>query len=219
MDESKQNRKTPLTTVSISQEMASRLDELLKNKYPGMKRKEFLEGAVLYFERTGYDLSSDQMDFSSLELLTSRLEASAKIIDEENKGRAELKQLFLDIQQKQLALPSSADITAANIAKASAEAELNLSKKDIESMTVDLRKADLKNAELLQEIAALKAQKDDEKTKYWENIEWHKAQLKDQKDETATLRNKLAVAIRELERCSSGIFTKPSKTVIESLKS
>ena len=86
-------------------------------------------------------------------------------------------------------------------------------------MTVDLRKADLKNAELLQEIAALKAQKDDEKTKYWENIEWHKAQLKDQKDETATLRNKLAVAIRELERCSSGIFTKPSKTVIESLKS
>ena len=65
MDESKQNRKTPLTTVSISQEMASRLDELLKNKYPGMKRKEFLEGAVLYFERTGYDLTSDQMDFSS----------------------------------------------------------------------------------------------------------------------------------------------------------
>lgn len=131
MDESKQNRKTPLTTVSISQEMASKLDELLKNKYPGMKRKEFLEGAVLYFERTGYDLQSDMMDFSSLERLTSRLEASAQIIDEENQGRAELKQLFLDIQQKQLALPSSSDITAAAEAKAAAETKLALALEEI----------------------------------------------------------------------------------------
>ena len=219
MDESKQNRKTPLTTVSLSQEMASRLDALLKEKYPGMKRKEFLEGAIAYFERTGYDLQSDMMDFSSLERLTDRLEASAKVIDEENKGREELKQLFLDIQQKQLALPSADQIIAATDAKAAAEAELNTCKKEIELKTVALCRAESKNDDLLQEIAALKAQKDDEQAKYWENIEWHKAQLKDQKDETATLRNKLAVAIRELERCSSGIFTKPSKTPIESLNS
>ena len=217
--ESKQTRKTPLTTVGISQEQAERLDALLKNRYPGMKRKEFLEGAIAYFERTGYDLQSDMMDFSCLERLTSRLEASAKVIDEENKGREELKQLFLDIQQKQLALPSADQIIAATDAKVAAEAELNTSKKNIESMTADLRKAEFRISELLQEIAALKAQKDDEQAKYWENIEWHKMQLKEQKDETATLRNKLAVAIREMERCSSGIFTKPRKETIENLKS
>lgn len=138
MDESKQNRKTPLTTVSLSQEMASRLDTLLKEKYPGMKRKEFLEGAIEYFERTGYELQSDMMDFSSLERLTARLEASAKVIDEENQGRAELKQLFLDIQQKQLALPSSTDISAAHEAKAKAETELSIIKQELEKLKEEI---------------------------------------------------------------------------------
>ena len=138
MEDSKQNRKTPLTTVSLSQEMASRLDTLLKEKYPGMKRKEFLEGAIEYFERTGYDLQSDMIDFSSLERLTSRLEASAKVIDEENKGREELKQLFLDIQQKQLALPSASDITMAAEAKAKAETELSLIKQELEELKEEI---------------------------------------------------------------------------------
>ena len=96
---------------------------------------------------------------------------------------------------------------------------MNASKKEVELKTVALCREELKNAELLQEIAALKAQKDDEQAKYWENVEWHKTQLKEQKDEAATLRNKLAVAVRELERCSSGLFAKPRKETIESLKS
>lgn len=185
--ESKQARKRPLTTVGISQEQAERLDALLKSCYPGMKRKEFLEGAIAYFERTGYDLQSDMMDFSSLERLTDRLEASAKVIDEVNKGRAELKQLFLDIQQKQLALPSADQITAASEAKVKAETELEAAR---------------------QELSALRQELD----KYGRKI-------KDQDAEMTALRNKLAVAIAELERCLSGIFTKPSKTTIESLKS
>ena len=138
MDESKQNRKTPLTTVSISQELASKLDELLKSKYPGMKRKEFLEAAVLYFERTGYDLSSDQMDFSSLERLTSRLEASAKIIDEENKGRAEFKQFLMEMKQHQLSLPSVTDITLAHEAKTKAETELSIIKQELEELKEEI---------------------------------------------------------------------------------
>lgn len=138
MDESKQNRKTPLTTVSVSQEMASRLDELLKNKYPGMKRKEFLEGAIAYFERTGYDLQSDMMDFSSLEQLTSRLEASAKVIDEENQSRAEFKQFLMEMKQHQLALPSSSDITMAAEAKAKAETELSIIKQELEKLKEEI---------------------------------------------------------------------------------
>lgn len=185
--ESKQTRKNPLTTIGIAQEQAERLDALLKSRYPGMKRKEFLEGAIAYFERTGYDLQSDMMDFSGLERLTDRLEGAAKVIDEENKGRAELKQLFLDIQQKQLALPSSAEITAASEAKAKAETELEAAR---------------------QELTALRQELD----KYGRKI-------KDQDVDMTALRNKLAVAIAELERCSSGLFAKPSKTTIESLKS
>lgn len=136
--ESKQTRKTPLTTVGISQEQAERLDALLKSRYPGMKRKEFFEGAIAYFERTGYDLQSDMMDFSSLERLTDRLEKSATIIDEENQGRAELKQLFLDIQQKQLALPSSSDISAAHEAKAKAETKLELALEEIAKLKEEI---------------------------------------------------------------------------------
>lgn len=208
MDESKQNRKTPLTTISVSQEMASRLDALLKDKYPGMKRKEFLEGAIEYFERTGYDLQSDMMDFSSLERLTDRLEASAKVIDEENKGRAELKQLFLDIQQKQLTLPSSTDISAAHEAKAKAETELAAAAKTLADNVEEISHLRAELADLKQNIAIFK-----------QKLESSEVECGRMRDENITLKQKKAVAIAELERCASGFLTKPSKTVIESLKS
>ena len=208
MDESKQNRKTPLTTISVSQEMASRLDALLKDKYPGMKRKEFLEGAIEYFERTGYDLQSDMMDFSSLERLTDRLEASAKVIDEENKGRAELKQLFLDIQQKQLALPSSTDISTAHEAKAKAETELAAAAKTLADNVEEISHLRAELADLKQNIAIFK-----------QKLESSEAECGRMRDENITLKQKKAVAIAELERCASGFLAKPSKTVIESLKS
>lgn len=138
MAETKQTRKTPLTTIAVSQELADRLDNLLTNQYQGMKRKDFVEGAIAYFERTNYPLNVDQIDYTTLERLTSRLEASAQIIDEENQGRAELKQLFLDIQQKQLALPSSADITAAAEAKATAETKLALALEEIAKLKEEI---------------------------------------------------------------------------------
>lgn len=208
MEDSRQNRKTPLTTVSISQEMASRLDELLKNKYPGMKRKEFLEGAVAYFERTGYDLQSDMMDFSSLEKITSRLESYGDIVKEENEGRAELKQLFLDIQQKQLALPSSTDISAAHEAKAKAETELAAAAKTLADNVEEISHLRAELADLKQNIAIFK-----------QKLENSEAECGRMRDENITLKQKKAVAIAELERCVSGFLAKPSKTVIESLKS
>lgn len=48
--ESKQKRKTPLTTIAISQEYAQKLDEYLKGT--GITRKEFVELSVDYFQRT-----------------------------------------------------------------------------------------------------------------------------------------------------------------------
>ena len=44
MEESKQKRKTPITTVSISQEYAKKLDEYLKGHT--LTRKDFLELSI-----------------------------------------------------------------------------------------------------------------------------------------------------------------------------
>lgn len=46
--ESKQKRKTPLTTIAISQEYAQKLDEYLNGT--GITRKEFVELSVDYFK-------------------------------------------------------------------------------------------------------------------------------------------------------------------------
>ena len=48
--ESKQTRKNPITTISVSQTVINELDEYLKNS--GMSRKEFVEKAVKYFIET-----------------------------------------------------------------------------------------------------------------------------------------------------------------------
>lgn len=159
MAESKQARKTPLTTIALSQEMADKLDKLLKEQYQGMKRKEFLEGAIEYFERTGYPLNVDQIDLTPLEQLTDRLKVSAERIEEENVIRQRLLNMFEDIRSKQLALPSGEMVQQVYTTNTSLEAEL------------------------------------------------------------ALLRKKLSFAIAELERCSSGLFTKPNKSIIEELKS
>ena len=82
--ESKQKRKTPLTTIAISQEYAQKLDEYLNGT--GITRKEFVELSVDYFQRTGFDLRGEAFDLSPLEKVTGRLEQSAKIMEQANEG-------------------------------------------------------------------------------------------------------------------------------------
>ena len=62
--ESKQKRKTPLTTIAISQEYAQKLDEYLNGT--GITRKEFVELSVDYFQRTGFDLRGEVFDLSPI---------------------------------------------------------------------------------------------------------------------------------------------------------
>ena len=158
MAETKQTRKTPLTTIGISQELADRLDNLLTTQYQGMKRKDFVEGAIAYFARTGYPLNVDQIDYTPLEKLANKLEKSAAIIADDSQERVQMSQLFIDmkqrfidLQQQQLALPSSADITAANNARATAESELTLVKQKLET-------AHKENNRLCDEITILRGQ-------------------------------------------------------------
>ena len=84
MTESKQKRKTPLTTIAISQEYAQKLDEYIKGV--ALTRKDFVELAIDYFLRTGFDIRSEAFDLSPLERITDRLESSAKVMEQHNEG-------------------------------------------------------------------------------------------------------------------------------------
>lgn len=106
--ESKQKRKTPLTTIAISQEYAKKLDEYLNGT--GITRKEFVELSVDYFQRTGFDLRGEAFDLSPLEKVAGRLEQSAKIMERHNEG-TEAVHLLLQAVREQTAkqLPAGTD--------------------------------------------------------------------------------------------------------------
>ena len=124
--ESKQKRKTPLTTIAISQEYAQKLDEYLNGT--GITRKEFVELSVDYFQRTGFDLRGEAFDLSPLEKVTGRLEQSAKIMEQANEGTEAVRQLLQAVKeqtaiQKQLPAPELIAHAAEEKAKAEAKSE------------------------------------------------------------------------------------------------
>ena len=96
--ESKQKRKTPLTTIAISQEYAQKLDEYLKGT--GITRKEFVELACDYFQRTGFDIRGEAFDLSPLEKVAGRLEQSAKIMEQANEGTEAVRQLLRAVREQ-----------------------------------------------------------------------------------------------------------------------
>jgi len=124
--ESKQKRKTPLTTIAISQEYAQKLDEYLNGT--GITRKEFVELSVDYFQRTGFDLRGEAFDLSPLEKVAGRLEQSAKIMEQANEGTEAVRQLLQAVKeqtaiQKQLPAPELIAHAAEEKAKAEAKNE------------------------------------------------------------------------------------------------
>lgn len=133
--ESKQKRKTPLTTIAISQEYAQRLDEYLKGT--GINRKEFVELACDYFQRTGFDIRGEAFDLSPLEKVAGRLEQSAKIMEQANEGTEAVKQL-LQLVQEQTAmhkqLPAPEIIAKAAEEKAQAEFKVQEQTKELERL-------------------------------------------------------------------------------------
>lgn len=113
--ESKQKRKTPLTTVAISQEYAKKIDEYLNGT--GITRKEFVELSVDYFQRTGFDLRGEAFDLSPLEKVAERLEQSAKIMEQHNEGTETVRQLLQAVREQttiQKQLPSLDILQEAN---------------------------------------------------------------------------------------------------------
>lgn len=120
MEESKQKRKTPLTTIAISQEYAQKLDEYLKGH--ALSRKDFVELSIDYFQRTGFDIRGEAFDLSPLERVAERLESSAKIMEQNNEGTEAVRMLLQAVkEQTAKQLPAPEVIAAASEAKTAAE--------------------------------------------------------------------------------------------------
>lgn len=152
MEESKQKRKTPITTVSISQEYAKKLDEYLKGH--ALTRKDFLELSIDYFLRTGFDIRGEAFDLSPLERITDRLESSAKVMEQHNEGTEAIRQLIQAVQEqtaKQLPAPDLIAHTAEE--KARAEAKIQEQEKEIQRIQE-------KNIRLRNEIKVLQEYKE-----------------------------------------------------------
>ena len=130
MAESKQKRKTPLTTIAISQEYAQKLDEYIKGF--ALTRKDFVELAIDYFLRTGFDIRGEAFDLSPLERITDRLESSAKVMEQHNEGTEAVRQLLQAVrEQTAKQLPAPELIAKAGEEKAKAELKAEEQEKEI----------------------------------------------------------------------------------------
>lgn len=122
--ESRQKRKTPLTTIAISQEYAKKLDEYIQGF--ALTRKDFVELAIDYFLRTGFDIRGEAFDLSPLERITNRLESSVKVMEQLNEGTEAMHQLLQAVREqtaKQLPAPEIIANAAEEKAKAESRAE------------------------------------------------------------------------------------------------
>lgn len=150
--ESKQKRKTPLTTIAISQEYAQKLDEYIKGF--ALTRKDFVELAIDYFLRTGFDIRSEAFDLSPLERITNRLESSAKVMEQNNEATEAVRQLLQAVrEQTARQLPAPEIIAQAAEEKAKAESRA-------EEQEKELRRIQEENDRLRNEIKDLQAYKE-----------------------------------------------------------
>lgn len=150
--ESRQKRKTPLTTIAISQEYAQKLDEYIQGF--ALTRKDFVELAIDYFLRTRFDIRGEAFDLSPLERITNRLESSAKVMEQHNEETEAMRQLLLAIQEQTTKqLPAPEIIAQATEEKVKAE-------KRAEEQANELQRIQEENDLLRNEIKELQAYKE-----------------------------------------------------------
>lgn len=128
--ESKQNRKTPLTTIAISQESAQKLDEYLQGKV--ISRKEFVELSCDYFQRTGFDLRGSAFDLSPFEKLADRMDNTVSILEEKQINTEVIRLLLESVrEQSNRQLPGPELIAKATEEKIKAESQITALQKDV----------------------------------------------------------------------------------------
>lgn len=108
------------TTISISGETSERLEIYCRTN--GILRKEFVSLALEYFERTGFDLKSNALDYSPLEKIIGELNEVKATMQTSNEGTEAIRQLLQAVrEQTAKQLPAPELIAQATEAKAKAE--------------------------------------------------------------------------------------------------
>lgn len=99
-------RKPEKTTISISGETSERLEVYCKAN--GILRKDFVSLALDYFERTGFDLKSNALDYSPLEKIIGELQEVKNTMQTNNESTEAVRQLIQVVREqttKQLPAP------------------------------------------------------------------------------------------------------------------
>ena len=131
MKENIQPKKKPeKTTISISGETSERLE--LYCKANGILRKDFVSLALDYFERTGFDLKSNALDYSPLEKIIGELKEVKTTMQTSNEGTEAVRQLLQAVrEQTAKQLPAPELIAHASEEKAKAEAKSEEQEREI----------------------------------------------------------------------------------------
>ena len=136
------------TTISISGETSERLEIYCRAN--GILRKEFVSLALEYFERTGFDLKSNALDYSPLEKIIGELNEVKATMQTSNEGTEAIRQLLQAVrEQTAKQLPAPELIAQATEAKAKAE-----------SLAKELQVLQEENNRLRNEIKALQEYKE-----------------------------------------------------------
>lgn len=112
------------TTISISGETSERLEIYCRAN--GILRKEFVSLALDYFERTGFDLQSNALDYSPLEKIIRELKEVKTTMQTNNEGTEAVRQFLQVVREqttKQLPAPELIAHAAEEKAKAEAKSE------------------------------------------------------------------------------------------------
>lgn len=140
------------TTISISGETSERLEIYCRAN--GILRKEFVSLALEYFERTGFDLKSNALDYSPLEKIIGELKEVKTTMQTSNEGTDAVRQLLQAVREqtaKQLPAPEIIAQAAEEKAKAESRAE---------EQEKELRRIQEENDRLRNEIKDLQAYKE-----------------------------------------------------------
>ena len=174
-------KRSQTTTVAIPRHLLDRLEAYCKRS--GIMRKDFVELALEYFERTGYDLRSSASDLAPVQAIMMDLQEIKETMQTNNNNISNVEAIVKAIRQ----LPAPETVQKAADAEAS-----------FRSLQAEHEKLKDENYILKQKTNTLSDK------------------LKSKELETVRLSENLKTAIAELDRC--GLFSKPSKAIIDNLK-
>lgn len=148
----KPKSKPEKTTISISGKTSQRLEIYCRTN--GILRKDFVSLALEYFERTGFDLKSNALDYSPLEKIIGELNEVKVTMQTSNEGTEAVRQLLQAVrEQTAKQLPAPELIAQATEAKVKAENLATERAKDLQLLQEE-------NDRLRYEIKELQAYKE-----------------------------------------------------------